>query len=91
MVEVVDNVIFRLAPLDKDDAKLMIANILTPALLNGFHGASLIHQNALTDIIVKLGSLMTELPTLQTIELNPVIMSSGSPQIADAHATFINE
>ena len=91
MVEVVDNVIFRLAPLDKDDAKLMIANILTPALLNGFHGASLIHQNALTDIIVKLGSLMTELPTLQTMELNPVIMSSGSPQIADARATFINE
>lgn len=88
LVELVENVVFRLAPLSAGEALSMIKELGLASVLDTANAQSSIHVTAISEILLKIGALLVEFPTLETLELNPVIVSSVCPMIADVSVTF---
>ena len=88
LVELGENVGFRLAPLSAGEALSMIKELGLASVLDTANAQSSIHVTAISEILLKIGALLVEFPTLETLELNPVIVSSVCPMIADVSVTF---
>jgi acetyl coenzyme A synthetase (ADP forming)-like protein len=83
-VEAVDDVVFRLAPVAKEEALRMIQSIKGSKVLGAFRGQPAVNVNAVADIIVKLSSMLVDHPEIIEVDLNPVIASQGSVTVVDA-------
>jgi acetate---CoA ligase (ADP-forming) len=90
-VEVLDDVVLGLAPLSHDQALELIARIRAQPLLDGFRGGPVVDRNALASTMTLLAETMMALPELSEIEMNPVIMTTSGPHIADARARIGSE
>jgi hypothetical protein len=53
-------------------------------LLNGYRGRAKADLAALADIAVRLGALMTRDPSLEEIEINPVLLRESGAVAVDA-------
>jgi len=84
MAEILDDVAFAVAPLSRADALALINRLKTQPLLNGFRGAAAVDRNALANILVRLGDLMTAVPEIAEIDINPLICVEGKPVAVDA-------
>ncbi|HKK90237.1 MAG TPA: acetate--CoA ligase family protein, partial [Desulfobacteraceae bacterium] len=84
MAEILDDVLFRVAPLNHGEALEMISNLKSQKLLNGFRGAQKSDRNKTADILVTIGRLGWETPDFQEIDINPLIISNGQPVAVDA-------
>jgi len=73
-VEVLEDVAFRLAPLSESDAREMVMETAAGRLLSGVRGQPARDVEAVTDAIRRVGQLMTDLPELSEIDLNPLIV-----------------
>lgn len=83
-VEVAGDVVFRLAPLTKEESLEMIQEIKGKKLLENFRGKPAVDVNAIADIIQKLSVLLTEHPEILEVDLNPVIASATGAIVVDA-------
>jgi acetyltransferase len=43
-----------------------------------------VDKNALADLLVKLGLLSVQLPEIEEIDLNPIVIADGRPVVVDA-------
>ncbi|HKK90625.1 MAG TPA: acetate--CoA ligase family protein, partial [Desulfobacteraceae bacterium] len=84
MAEILDDLLFRVAPLDHGEAMEMINNLKNQKLLNGFRGAQKADRKKTADILVTIGRLGWENPNFQEIDINPLIISNGKPVAVDA-------
>lgn len=84
MVELLEDVSFRIAPFDEDEAKEMIGEIRGYKLLTGFRGRPPVDQDELARILVRLGVLAAENPDIEEIDLNPVMAGDEKIQAVDA-------
>lgn len=82
-VEVMKDVVFKLAPLSRNEALSMIREIKGNKILEGIRGKSAIDMNAVSDIIQKLSVLVVENPEIIEVDLNPVIASERDAIAAD--------
>lgn len=76
-VEVLKDVVFRLAPLTDEEAKRMVRAIRGWPLLEGYRGAPPADVPAVEDALLRLAALVTDLPEIREIEMNPLIV--GAP------------
>ncbi|MCL6478871.1 MAG: acetate--CoA ligase family protein [Peptococcaceae bacterium] len=83
LVEVLDDVVFGLAPLDLQGAFGMIDRLRFRKLLEGYRGGPLVNKQELASMLIKLGRLLTEQPDLRDIDLNPVIATAQGLAIVD--------
>ncbi len=83
-VELMDDVVFRIAPFDLAEAKKMIGEIKGHRLLTGFRGKPAVDQDKLAQILVNLGYLMAEQSEIEEIDLNPVMASGNRIEAVDA-------
>lgn len=83
-VEVMKDVIFRLAPLSQEEALSMIGEIKGSRILKGIRGKPAADIMAIADIIQKLSVLVTENPEIVEVDLNPVIASERGAIAVDA-------
>jgi acyl-CoA synthetase (NDP forming) len=83
-VEVMKDVVFRLAPVTVGEALEMIGEIRGSAILGGLRGKPPVDRTALADIIHKLSVLVTEHPEILEVDLNPVIAGERGAVAADA-------
>ncbi len=74
----------RLAPLTKEDALDMIGSLRSRALLGPFRGMEEADRDALADLLVRLGTMALDFPSIREVDLNPVIIVRGRPVVADA-------
>ena len=74
--EVLDDVAFRLAPLHRDDALDLLAELRGFELLTGHRGVHPVDLEAVAGVIVKAGDLMRARPDITDIDLNPVAVSA---------------
>jgi acetate---CoA ligase (ADP-forming) subunit beta len=81
-VEVFRDTVFRLAPVSPKEAEEMIRSVKGYSILQGIRGKKGIDLEVLTDLIVKMGGLMSQFP-LQEIDLNPVIFYESGYAAAD--------
>jgi acetyl coenzyme A synthetase (ADP forming)-like protein len=74
LVELLDDVVFRVLPLTDQDAEAMILETRAARLLKGFRGTPAADMSALQQLLLKLGALAEALPRLAEIDLNPVLV-----------------
>ena len=82
--ELEPDVAFSPAPLDQKMALELLDRLRSQKLLNGFRGLSSLNRKSMADLIVNLGRMGATDPTIEQIDINPVIISGGQPVAVDA-------
>lgn len=82
--EALDDVSFRVAPLEKNDAIEMIHEIKGHKLLGPFRGMPPVNLDSLEQILINLGRLGLENERIQEIDINPLIIREDLPIAVDA-------
>lgn len=83
LVEVLKDVIFYLAPLTAEEARLMLVSTRTYKLLKGVRGQEGVDVDAIAEGIQRLSQLVTEFPEIQELDINPYVVSTpGTTPIA---------
>ena len=85
-VEVLRDVTFRLAPFDRLEAEQMVASVRAFPLLQGVRGEPPSDLPALYDVLGRVAQLALDLPQVQELDLNPVIVcpAGGGAYAVDA-------
>lgn len=74
LVELVDDVVFRVLPMTDRDAMEMIGQTRVARMLEGYRGAPRADIEALKDLLLRLGALAEAVPRIAEIDLNPVVV-----------------
>lgn len=73
-VEVLKDVVFRLAPIDEYEANRMIESIKTSKLLRGVRGEKSSDVKALAECLQRLSQLVTDFPEIEEFDMNPLLV-----------------
>jgi 4-hydroxybutyryl-CoA synthetase (ADP-forming) len=73
-VEVLKDVIFRLAPVGQEEAKRMVDSIKTVKLLKGVRGEKPSDLQSIIDNLQRLSQLVTEFPEIEEFDMNPLLV-----------------
>ncbi len=82
--EILKDISFRRAPLEKSDALEMMREIKGHNILDAFRGMEAADAESLADILIQLGKIGLEADHVQEIDLNPVIIFGKKPIVVDA-------
>lgn len=83
-VEVLKDVVFRLCPVDKAQAREMISEIRGFGLLRGARGQKPADIDAIADVLVAVSSLAVEHPEIVELDINPLIVGDSSAGVSAA-------
>ncbi len=85
-VEVLEDVVWHLAPIGIDEAIDMVQKIKEAKVLRGVRGEPPYDIEATAELLVRLSQLLADYPTIQEIDINPVMVfqSAGGAQALDA-------
>jgi len=72
-VEVLKDVAFKIAPVTGVEASEMLASLKTAPLLDGVRGDKGIDKKAVVTIIQRVSQLLTDLPMIQEMDMNPLM------------------
>jgi len=87
-VELFKDVSFEITPVSDSEAKQMLSSIKAYPLLKGFRGAKGVDQEKLSEVIERISQLVTELPAIQEMDLNPIIAYEDSICVVDARISI---
>ncbi len=89
-VEVLKDVVFRVAPVSPEEALDMLSDIKAQALFDGARGRDVIDRNTLAQIIHNFSRLLSEHPEILEMDINPLIWSAqrNTAIAVDARATL---
>ncbi len=90
MIEIFEDVSFRVAPIVKEDALKMISEIKGRALLEGFRGSPILDKNKLADLLVK-ASVLAFKEKIKEMDFNPVIINEENVFACDAKIIYEKE
>jgi len=82
--EILKDVSFRLAPLEKRDAFEMMDEIKAHKILDAIRGMDAVDREILSEMLINVGKIGTENDTIKEIDINPVIISGSHPIAVDA-------
>jgi len=82
--EILKDVSFRLAPLEKRDALEMMDEIKAHKILGSVRGMEPVDREILSEMLIKVGEIGVENDKIKEIDINPVIISESSPIAVDA-------
>ncbi len=82
--EVLQDTVFRVAPLAKQDALDMLQEIRSSKILEEIRGMAAADKDMLADILMTVGKIGMENDHIKEIDINPLIISDGKPVAADA-------
>jgi acyl-CoA synthetase (NDP forming) len=82
--EVLKDVCFRVAPLERIDAGEMLDEVKASRLLGPVRGRPAADREALCDLLIALGKIGLERNQIAEIDLNPVLLDGSRPVAADA-------
>ncbi len=82
-VEAMGDVIWRVAPIQRYDARAMINGIRGSRILSGIRGEKPSDLTAIEDLLLRLSKLLVDFPGIQEIDVNPVkVLASGEGAVA---------
>jgi acyl-CoA synthetase (NDP forming) len=82
--EILKDISFRVAPLQKRDALEMMGDIKGYKIMEAVRGMEAADLDAFADILVKVGQIGLENEEVKEIDINPVIISGNRPVAVDA-------
>lgn len=88
LVEVLHDVVFRLAPVSGQEARDMLGAIRGRAILDGPRGTPPADQAALAMLLARVGQLAEEYPAIAALDLNPVLARETGCLVVDARVTL---
>ena len=83
-VEIMKDVVFNLTPVSAGEAGQMLTAIKGASMLAGVRGQKGVNQDLLIEIIQRLSQLLTDLPEIQEMDLNPLIAFEDQVVVVDA-------
>ncbi|TDA63993.1 MAG: acetyl-CoA synthetase [Clostridia bacterium] len=84
-VEVMEDVVSRVIPLEEGDCYEMLAEIRGSKLLEGYRGTKPVHKAGLVELLLKVSQLMCDCESLiKDIDINPVIATGEGYWVVDA-------
>jgi acetyltransferase len=72
-VEVLRDVIFRVAPLTTADARNMVSGIRGSKLLDALRGQPAVSRDALMDALRRLSHIAVDFPMIEEMDINPLL------------------
>ena len=82
--EVLKDISFRVAPLEKRDALEMMSEIKAHKILDAVRGMPEADRDLLADILINVGRIGLENDVIKEIDINPLILSGSKPVAVDA-------
>jgi acetyl-CoA synthetase (ADP-forming) len=82
--EILDDVSFRVAPLEQWDALAMMREIKGHKILDAIRGMRAANLGRLSEILIRVGQIGLENECIKEIDINPVILSGSEPIAVDA-------
>jgi acetate---CoA ligase (ADP-forming) len=83
LVEVLRDVIFRLAPIGPLDAQDMLAGFRGTRMLDAVRGAPPVDRRAIEEVLLRLSRLATDFPDIEEIDVNPLLANEQGAIAAD--------
>ena len=84
LAEALQDVVFRVAPLERADAYEMMDDLRTAKVLGPFRGEPEVDREALASVLCGLGRLGLERDDVASVDVNPLIVSGGTVIAVDA-------
>ncbi|MER3455475.1 MAG: acetyl-CoA synthetase [candidate division GAL15 bacterium] len=88
LVEVLRDVAFRLAPLDREEALEQIRETSCYRLLQGVRGRPPADPAAVAEVLVRVGELLVSEPHVRELDLNPVVAGPHGCWAVDARVVL---
>jgi len=82
--EILKDTVFRVAPLEKQDALEMMQEIRASKILEAIRGMAAADKDMLAEMLMTVGRIGIENDRIREIDINPVIISGGKPVAVDA-------
>jgi acyl-CoA synthetase (NDP forming) len=82
--EILEDVVFRVAPLSQQDAREMLRGIRAARLLDAVRGLEAVDVDALARMLIAVGRLGLEHPEIVEVDINPLVVERGRPVAVDA-------
>ena len=89
--EVLEDVSHRLAPVDRAEARSMLAELEGAKLLSGYRGQPAADLDALAGVVVAVGDLLIEHDAIAEIDANPVLATPDGALALDALVLLADE
>ncbi|MEW5908723.1 MAG: acetate--CoA ligase family protein [Thermodesulfobacteriota bacterium] len=83
-VEIMKDVVFSLTPITDAEAKEMLSSIKGAPLLTGVRGKRGVNRNLLTELIQRVSKMVSDLPEIVEMDLNPVMAYEKGAFVVDA-------
>ncbi|MFP4654966.1 MAG: acetate--CoA ligase alpha subunit [Methanohalobium sp.] len=77
-VELLKDVSFNVAPINKDEAKHMVSTIKTYPVLAGIRGEKPYDINSVVDTLIKVSQLVVDFPQILELDINPLVVLPDS-------------
>jgi len=84
LAEALEDVVFRVAPLERIDAYEMMDDLRTTRVLGPFRGEPAVDRELLANVLCGLGRLGLERADVASVDVNPLIVSGSSIVAVDA-------
>ncbi len=84
LVELLGDAAVGLTPLAASDAAEMVRSLKIHPLLAGFRGRPPVKIDALEDALLRLGALVTDVPEIAELDLNPIVVHEAGALVVDA-------
>lgn len=89
-VEILKDVVFRLIPIEPEDATEMLIEIKAAKILNGVRGQPPVDKKALVELLIKTSNFIANNPEIEELDLNPVFASEKGVSVVDARIILID-
>ncbi len=86
-VDILKDVVFKLTPVTPFEAREMLSAIQGAPILKGVRGEKGVDQEGIIEIILRLSQMVHELPSIQEMDLNPIIAYEDQVLVVDARIT----
>jgi acyl-CoA synthetase (NDP forming) len=84
LVEVLNDVSFRIVPLSRRDAAEMLREVKGYPLLEGYRGQEAVDLSCLEELLIKMSNFVEQNPEIMELDLNPVFAYSDGAIAVDA-------
>ncbi|MBT3254840.1 MAG: acetate--CoA ligase family protein [Deltaproteobacteria bacterium] len=86
--EILADVSFRVAPLNEQDALEMMKEIRGHRILDAIRGLKEVDREIMVNSLMALGRIGLEHDAIQSIDVNPLVITDGRPVAVDALVSF---
>jgi len=91
MVELLQDLAFRVLPISPTEARKMIAETKSSPILDGARGTPALDKKALRRLLVLCSDIVASYPQIEEMDLNPVIVHQKGVSVVDARIILKSE